>query len=110
MRDLIRLARTACEIALEISPLENLDQAETLTRQSLQTFQDFNRYKLQADTYKLLGEIYLKRTSQQQPDAKMTATQYLSDSLQLYRNLTLTQEIEDVQQLLSTVSISTELE
>ena len=51
---------------LEIPALQNLTLAETLAsrwrslpvRESLETFQEFNRRKLQANAHKLLGEIY----------------------------------------------------
>ncbi len=101
----INRAEQALDIArayLEIPPLENLDQAETLTRQSLQTFQTFNRRKLEAEAHKLLGEIYLKRASQN-PEALPTASQSLSTSLHLYRQLTLTQPAAEVEQLLSQI-------
>ena len=43
---------------LEIPALQNLTLAETLANRSLETFQEFNRRKLQANAHKLLGEIY----------------------------------------------------
>lgn len=88
---------------LEIEALADYDLATTLAHQSLQTFQDFNRPKLQATACKLLGEIYIKLASQQQPEATKTAEKFLSDSLQLYRDLGIAQEIEEVEQLLLTV-------
>jgi tetratricopeptide (TPR) repeat protein len=96
-------ADEALEIArayLEITALEDLDQAEALARQSLQTFQALNRRKLEAAADKLLGEIYLKRANAGQPEAAMSAQQFLTDSLRLYRELTLTQQAEEVEQLL----------
>ncbi len=77
-------AEKVLEIArvyLEISVLENCDRAETLAPQSLQTFQEFNRRKLEAFAYQLLGEIYIKRANDQQPEALTTAQHYLSESL-----------------------------
>jgi tetratricopeptide (TPR) repeat protein len=98
-------AEKALDIArayLEIEALADYDLAVTLTNQSLQTFQDFNRPKLQASACKLLGEIYLKLASQQQPEAAKTAEKFLSDSLQLYRDLGIAKEIEEVEKLLLT--------
>ncbi len=99
-------AEDALDIArayLEIEPLADYDLAATLTHQSLQTFQDLNRPKLQASAYKLLGEIYLKLANQQQPEAAKKAEKFLSDSLQLYRDLSIAKEIEEVEKLLLTV-------
>ncbi|MEM9219817.1 MAG: tetratricopeptide repeat protein [Cyanobacteria bacterium P01_F01_bin.150] len=96
-------AEEVLEIArayLEIPALADLDQAEALARQSLQTFQEFNRRKLEAAADKLLGEIYLKRAASGQGSATITAKQFLTDSLRLYRELTLTQKAEEVEQLL----------
>jgi tetratricopeptide (TPR) repeat protein len=85
----VNLAEQTLDIArayLEIPALENLNLAESLTRQSLQTFQEFNRRRLQADALKLLGEIYKHRIPHQ-PDAATTAAQYCLDSRQLYQEL-----------------------
>jgi hypothetical protein len=68
---------------LEISPLQNLDGAEALAHQSLQTFQNFNRTKLEAAATKLLGEIYLVRAHRQDSSALATASQFLTASLLL---------------------------
>ena len=43
---------------LEIPALQNLTLAETLASRSLETFQEFDRRKLQANAHKLLGEIH----------------------------------------------------
>jgi hypothetical protein len=43
---------------LEIPALQNLILAETLVGRSLETLQEFDRRKLQANAHKLLGEIY----------------------------------------------------
>jgi tetratricopeptide (TPR) repeat protein len=94
----------ALEIArayIEIEALENCDRAEELAQQSLQTFQEFNRRKRQAATYKLLGEIALKRASKGETEAIATAEHYLSESLQLYRDLTIDPKIEEVEKLLA---------
>jgi tetratricopeptide (TPR) repeat protein len=96
-------AEAALEIArayLEIRLLENLDRAETLTRQSLQTFQEFNRRKLEADAYKLLGEIYLARDRRQESGAAAMASQFLTTSLHCYRELDLTEKAAEVEQLM----------
>ena len=85
---------------LEVNALENLDQAETLAQESLQIFQDYNRRKLEAAARKLLGEIYLKRAQRHQPHAEATAHQFLSESLQLYRELDLTEKAAEVEQLM----------
>jgi len=100
-------AKEALDIArayLEISPLENLDRAEALTHQSLQTFQDFNRRKLEASACKLLGEIYLARAHRQESGASATASQFLTTSLHLYRELDLTEKAAEVEQLMTIIS------
>ncbi|MBD2771626.1 tetratricopeptide repeat protein [Iningainema tapete] len=85
---------------LEVNVLENLDRAEELAQESLQVFQDYNRRKLEAAARKLLGEIYLKRAQQNQPSAEATATQFLSESLQIYRELDLNEKAAEVEQLM----------
>jgi hypothetical protein len=100
-------AEEALDIArayLEISPLENLDRAEALAHQSLQTFQDFNRRQLQATACKLLGEIYLARAHSQDSGAIATASQFLTTSLHLYRELDLTEKAAEVEQLMTIIS------
>jgi len=97
-------AEEALDIArayLEISPLENLDRAESLAHHSLQTFQDFNRRKLEAAAYKLLGEIYLARAHRQESGAIVTASQFLTTSLHLYREVDLTEKVAEVEQLMT---------
>ena len=64
---------------------------------------EFNHISLQASAYQLLGEIYLKRTNEGISEANATAKQYLWESLQLYRQLTHTQNIEEVENLLSEI-------
>jgi uncharacterized protein involved in outer membrane biogenesis len=91
----VNLAEETLDIArayLEIPALENLDIAESLTRQSLQTFQEFNRRRLQADALKLLGEIYKHRIPDQ-PDA---ATQFFLESRQIYQQLDLTERAIEI--------------
>ena len=66
----------------------------------MQVSQDYNRRKLEAAARKLLGEIYQKRTQQNQPDAKSTATQFLSESLQIYQDLDLQEKAAEVEQIL----------
>jgi tetratricopeptide (TPR) repeat protein len=68
-------AEEALEIArayLEIPALADLDQAEALAHQSLETFQAFNRRKLEAAADKILGEIYLKRAPSGQTEATIS--------------------------------------
>ena len=94
----VNLAEETLDIArayLEIPALENLDFAESLTRQSLQTFQEFNRRRLQADALKLLGEIYKHRLPHQ-PDA---AAQFFLESRQLYQELDLTEKAIEIDSL-----------
>jgi len=85
---------------LEVNVPENLDRAEELAHESLQVFQDYNRRKLEAAAHKLLGEIYLKRAQRNQPDAEATAQQFLSESLQIYRELDLQEKATEVEQLM----------
>jgi tetratricopeptide (TPR) repeat protein/energy-coupling factor transporter ATP-binding protein EcfA2 len=106
-------AEEALDIArayLEIRPLENLNRAETLARQSLQTFQDFNRPKLEASACKLLGEIYLTRAHRQESGATATATQFFTASLHRYRELDLPEKAAEVEQLMSDLKPSNPLD
>ncbi len=99
----VKRADKALDIArayLEVNVLENLDRAEELAHESLQVFQDYNRRKLEAAARKLLGEIYLKRAQRNQPDAEATAHQFLAQSLQIYRELDLTEKASEVEQLM----------
>ena len=92
----VNLAEETLDIArayLEIPALENLDFAESLTRQSLQTFQEFNRRRLQADALKLLGEIYKHRL----PHQPATAAQFFQQSRQLYQELDLTEKAIEIE-------------
>ena len=70
-------------------------EAESLTRQSLQTFQEFNRRRLQADALKLLGEIYKHRL----PHQPATAAQFFQESRQLYQELDLTEKAIEIESL-----------
>ena len=94
----VNLAEETLDIArayLEIPALENLDFAESLTRQSLLTFQEFNRRRLQADALKLLGEIYKHRL----PHQPATAAQFFLESRQLYQELDLTEKAIEIERL-----------
>jgi tetratricopeptide (TPR) repeat protein len=91
----VNLAEETLDIArayLEIPALENLDFAESLTRQSLQTFQEFNRRRLQADALKLLGEIYKHRL----PHQPATVAQFFLESRQIYQQLDLTERAIEI--------------
>jgi tetratricopeptide (TPR) repeat protein len=85
---------------LEVSVLKNLDRAEELAQESLQVFQEYNRRELEASSRKLLGEIYLNRSQHHQSGTKVTATQFLTESLQIYRELDLTEKAAEVEQLM----------
>ncbi|MBD2495589.1 tetratricopeptide repeat protein [Nostoc sp. FACHB-280] len=85
---------------LEIEALENLNLSEEIAQECLQIFQDYNRHKLEASAYKLLGEIYLKRIQKNQPDAEIVANQFLNNSLQLYRDLDLQEKAREVEELI----------
>jgi tetratricopeptide (TPR) repeat protein len=85
---------------LEIPALENLERAESLAQESLQISQEYNRRKLEASARQLLGEIYLKRAQSNQLDAEETATQFLTESLQIYRELDINEKATEVEQLL----------
>ncbi|MEM8504895.1 MAG: tetratricopeptide repeat protein [Cyanobacteria bacterium P01_D01_bin.1] len=98
----VNKAKEALDIArayLEIPPLRNLAKAETLTRDSLQTFQTFNRRKLQAATYKLLGEIYTAQPPD--PDVIDNAKTFFTQSLTLYRELDIENKALEVEKLLT---------
>ncbi|MBD2439631.1 tetratricopeptide repeat protein [Nostoc sp. FACHB-110] len=85
---------------LEIEALENLNLSEEIAQKCLQIFQEYNRRKLEAAAYKLLGEIYLKRSQKNQPDAEIIATQFLTNSLQIYRDLDLQEKAGEVEELM----------
>ena len=85
---------------LEVEALENLDKSEEIARECLQVFEDYNRRKLEAAVRKLLGEIYQKRTQQNQPNAESIATQFLSASLQIYQDLDLSEKAMEVEEIL----------
>ena len=86
-------AEEALDIArayLEVPALHNPGTALTLTREALQTFQDFNRRKLQAKALKLLGEIH-RHTGDEE-----TARSFFTDSANLYRELDLPAKVAEV--------------
>ena len=86
-------AEKALDIArayLEVPALQNPDTALTLAREALQTFQDFNRRKLQAKALKLLGEIH------QHTGDEETARTFFTDSANLYRELDLPAKVAEV--------------
>ncbi|MEH2444750.1 MAG: tetratricopeptide repeat protein [Nostoc sp.] len=99
----VNRADEAIDIArayLEVSVLKNLDRAEELAQEFLQVFQEYNRRKLEASSRKLLGEIYLNRSQHHQSGTKVTATQFLTESLQIYRELDLSEKAAEVEQLM----------
>ncbi|MBE9000415.1 tetratricopeptide repeat protein [Nostoc sp. LEGE 12447] len=99
----VNRADEALDIArayMEVSVLKNLDRAEELAQESLQVFQEYNRGELEASSRKLLGEIYLNRAQHHQSGTKVTATQFLTESLQIYRELDLSEKAAEVEQLM----------
>ena len=100
---IVNKSRQALDIAcayLEVEALENLDKSEEIAKECLQVFEDYNRRKLEAAARKLLGEIYQKRNQQNQPNTESIATQYLSESLQIYQDLDLQDKAVEVEQIL----------
>ncbi|NJR58167.1 MAG: tetratricopeptide repeat protein [Cyanobacteria bacterium CRU_2_1] len=85
---------------LDVDALRNIDRAEKLARQCLQTFQDYNRRKLEAAARKLLGEIYLARAQHPHSDARVIASTFLNNALQLYRDLDLEEKATEVEHLI----------
>ncbi len=103
----VNKADEALDIArayLEIEPLENLNRSEEIAQECLQVFREYNRRKLEASACKLLGQIYLKRTQQNQPGMETIANQFLGDSLQIYRDLDLEEKAVEVEQLIKILS------
>ncbi|MEH2359527.1 tetratricopeptide repeat protein [Nostoc sp.] len=99
----VNRADEAIDIArayLEVSVLKNLDRAEELAQESLQVFQEYNRRELEASSRQLLGEIYLNRSQHDQSGTKVTATQFFTESLQIYRELDLSEKAAEVEQLM----------
>ncbi|MCF2146607.1 tetratricopeptide repeat protein [Desmonostoc muscorum LEGE 12446] len=99
----VNRADEALDIArvyLEVSVLKNLDRAEELAQESLQVFQEYDRRKLEASARKLLGEIYLNRFQHHQSGTEVTATQFFTESLQIYRDLDLSEKAAEVEQLM----------
>ena len=103
---IVNKAEEALDIArvyLEVEILENLDRSEEIAQECLQVFQDYNRQKLTASAYKLLGEIHLKRTQQNQPDNQVIAHQFLTQSLQIYQDLDLQKQVGEISMILDNV-------
>ncbi|NEQ86944.1 MAG: tetratricopeptide repeat protein, partial [Moorea sp. SIO2I5] len=88
---------------LEVNVLENLDRAEALALESLQVFLDYNRRKLEASARQLLGEIYLRRVEGNQSNANAMASQFLTESLELYRNLDIQGKVIELEEQLKGV-------
>ncbi|MEH2249910.1 tetratricopeptide repeat protein [Nostoc sp.] len=100
---IVNRADEALDIArayLEVSVLKNLDRAEELAQESLQVFQEYNRRELEASSRKLLGEIYLNRSQLHQSGTEPIAIQFLTESLQIYRELDLSEKAAEVEQLM----------
>ena len=103
---IVNKAEEALDIArvyLEVEILENLNRSEEIAQECLQVFQDYNRQKLTASAYKLLGEIHLKRTQQNQPDNQVIAHQFLTQSLQIYQDLDLQKQVGEISMILDNV-------
>ena len=103
---IVNKAEEALDIArvyLEVEILENLNRSEEMAQECLQVFQDYNRQKLTALAYKLLGEIYLKRTQQNQPDNQVIAHQFLTQILQIYQDLDLQEKAGEISMILDNV-------
>ncbi|MEH2004973.1 hypothetical protein [Nostoc sp.] len=47
-----------------------------------------------------MGEIYLNRSQHHQSGTKVTATQFFTESLQIYRELDLSEKAAEVEQLM----------
>jgi tetratricopeptide (TPR) repeat protein len=103
---IVNKAEEALDIArvyLEVEILENLDRSEEMAQECLEIFQDYNRRKLTASAYKLLGEIHLKRTQQNQPDNQVIAHQFLTQSLQIYQDLDLQKQVGEISMILGNI-------
>jgi tetratricopeptide (TPR) repeat protein len=79
---------------LEIPALQNLALAETLASRSLETFQEFDRRKLQANAHKLLGEIY---SAMNDGEAGVRSFQ---QSREIYVAIDLPGKVEEVERLM----------
>ena len=88
------------------NPWENLNRSEEIAQECLQIFQEYNRRKLQASALKLLGEIYLKYTQQNQSGAQAIVTQFLAESLQIYQDLDLQEKAAEVETVNASILIS----
>ncbi|WP_235526269.1 tetratricopeptide repeat protein [Nostoc piscinale] len=84
---------------LEVEALENLNLSEEIAQKCLQIFQEYNRRQLEASAHKLLGEIYLKRSQKNELGAEIVANQFLTNSLQIYRDLDLQEKAGEVEDL-----------
>jgi tetratricopeptide (TPR) repeat protein len=103
---IVNKAEEALDIArvyLEVEVLENLARSEEIAQGCLEIFQDYNRQKLTASAYKLLGEIHLKRTQQNQPDNQVIAHQFLTQSLQIYQDLDLQKQVGEISMILGNI-------
>jgi len=92
-------------VYLEVETLKNCDQAEDLASESLKVFQTFNRRHLEASARKLLGEIYLSRSQQNQVRETEIARQFLLESQRIYQELDLTDKATEVETLLQTTRL-----
>jgi predicted nucleotide-binding protein (sugar kinase/HSP70/actin superfamily) len=104
---IVNKADKALDIArayLEIEPLQNLNRSEEIAQECLEVFREYNRRKLEASACKLLGEIYLKRSEQNQQGMETIANQFLAESLQIYRDLDLQEKAVEVEQLINILS------
>ena len=93
----VRHAEETLDIArayLEIPALQNLTLAETFVGRSLETFQEFNRRKLQANAHKLLGEIY---NANNDTEAAVRSFQH---SREIYCAIDLPGKVEEVERLM----------
>ncbi len=78
---------------LEIPALQNLTLAETLANRSLETFQEFNRRKLQANAHRLLGEIHTSKNDIE------SAVRSFQQSREIYGAIDLPGKVEEVDSL-----------
>lgn len=103
---IVNKAEEALDIAriyLEVEILQNLDRSEEIAQECLEIFQNYNRRELTASAYKLLGEIYLKRTQQNQPENQVIANQFLTQSLQIYQDLDLPEKAGEISMILDNI-------
>ena len=79
---------------LEIPALQNLTLAETLANRSLETFQEFDRRKLQANAHKLLGEIHTAKNDNE------SAVRSFQKSREIYQAIDLIGKVEEIDRLM----------